>query len=177
MPGYTLMAPPVRSDRRFDGEMGAALAEMLQGANGGIGSGGDEIYLLQPNASWVILYLNAAGKWCEANGTASSRALPPGQGFWVARHAGTSARLTFAGPVGNDGSQSVALQPGFNLIGLSEGRDLPLTATLATANPQGGTWEEVADQIVIQNPDGSWRRLMYVTTNYPVTVFGLRHFG
>ena len=163
MPGYTLMAPPVRSDRRFDGEMGAALAEMLQGANGGIGSGGDEIYLLQPNASWVILYLNAAGKWCEANGTASSRALPPGQGFWVARHAGTSARLTFAGPVGNDGSQSVALQPGFNLIGLSEGRDLPLTATLATANPQGGTWEEVADQIVIQNPDGSWRRLMYVT--------------
>ena len=27
----------------------------------------------------------------------------------------------------------------------------------------GGAWEEVADQIVIQNPDGSWRRLMYVT--------------
>ncbi len=162
MPGYTLMAPPVRSDRRFDGEMGAALAEMLQGANGGIGSGGDEIYLLQPNASWVILYLNAAGKWCETNGTASSRALPPGQGFWVARHAGTSARLTFAGPVGNDGSQSVALQPGFNLIGLSEGRDLPLTATLATANPQGGAWAEEADQVVMPNSDGSWRRLMFV---------------
>lgn len=162
-PGYTMLAPPVRSDRRFDGDMGAALAEMLQGTDGGIGSGGDEIYILQPDESWVMLYLDAAGEWREADGSLSSRELAPGRGFWLARHDGTPARLTFTGPVGNDGSQSVALHPGFNLIGLSEGKDLPLAATLAAANPTGGAYEEEADQIVIQNPDGSWRFLMFVT--------------
>lgn len=160
--GYTMLSPPLRSDRRFDGEMGLALAEELQGNDGGIGSGADEVYILEESGAWRTLYLDAGGTWREANGETSTYELPPGLGLWVARNAGTPARMTFTGPVGNDGTQSVTLQPGFNLIGLSEGKELPITETLATANPQGGAVEETADQLVIQNPDGSWRRLMYI---------------
>lgn len=161
--GYTLISPPVRTDRRFDGEMGYALSDMLQGNDGGIGAGGDEVYVLQSDGSWRILYLDESLTWREADGSESTYELPAGQGLWVARKSGTSARLSFTGPVGNDGTQSVALQPGFNLIGVSEGKDLPLKETFATANPQGGSVEETADQLVFQNPDGSWRRMMFVT--------------
>jgi len=161
-PGYTLMAPPVRTDRRFDGEMGAALAEQLRGNDGGLGRGGDEVYILQADESWRMLYLDTAGVWREANGTASTYELAAGQGFWVVRKAGTTARITFTGRVGNDGTQATTLQPGFNLIGLSEGKDLPLKATFAPAQPLGAAVEEGADQIVIQKPNGAWRRLMYI---------------
>ena len=161
-PGFTLVAPPVRTDRRFDGEMGAVLAEMLHGNDGGIGSGADEVYLLQADGSWRMLYLDAARTWREADGTASGHELPAGQGFMVARKRGAPARITFAGPVGNDGTRTNRLVPGWNLIGLSEGKDLPLKQTLAGANPTGGNCEEDADQLVLQNPDGTWRRLMYV---------------
>ena len=34
---------------------------------------------------------------------------------------------------------------------------------MATAGPKGGAYEEEADQMVFQNPDGSWRWLMFVT--------------
>ena len=103
------------------------------------------------------------GTWREADGAVSTLELPAGQGLFVGRRMETPARITFTGPVGNDGSRTKTLTPGFNLIGLSEGKDLPLAQTLATANPVGGATEETADQLVIQNPDGSWRFLMYVT--------------
>jgi len=162
-PGYTLISPPVRTDRRFDGEMGAALAEQLHGNNGGIGSGADEVYVLQPDGSWRTLYLDAAKTWREADGSASTYELPAGLGLWVARKTGTPVRMTFTGPVGNDGTQSVALNPGFNLIGLSEGKNLPLAETLASARPVGGASEDLADELVVQQADGTWRFLMYVT--------------
>ena len=162
-PGYTLVAPPVRTDRRFDSEMGAALAEQLHGSNGGIGSGADEVYVLQSDGSWRTLYLDAAKTWREADGAASSYELPAGLGVWVSRKTGSPARITFTGPVGNDGTQSVPLNEGYNLIGLSEGKDLPLAETLATAGPTGGASEDMADELVIQQADGSWRFLMYVT--------------
>lgn len=162
LPGYTLIAPPLRTDRRFDGEMGLALAVSLQGNDGGLGSGADEVYALQTNGTWRMLYLDAAGTWRESNGAESTYELPAGQGLWVVRKVGTPARITFTGPVGNDGTRTNRLNAGWNLIGLSEGRDLPLKATLATASPQGGAVEETADQLVLQNPNGSWRRLMYI---------------
>jgi hypothetical protein len=161
-PGFTLISPPVRTDRRFDGEMGAALAETLQGHDGGIGSGADEVYVLQANGSWRTLYVDASGTWREANGAASAYEIPAGQGLWVARRTPASARITFTGPVGNDGTRTNRLVSGWNLIGLSEGKDLPLKATFAAAQPVGAAVEENADQIVIQKPDGSWRRLIYV---------------
>ena len=162
--GYTMVSPPLRTDRRFDGELGFDLAEELTGHDGGIGSGAAEVYVLREDgAAWRMLYLDAAGVWRESNGTESTYELPAGQGFWVANKSGVDACATFTGPVGNDGTASVTLRPGFNLIGLSEGKDLPLAATLATANPHGGSTEETADELVIQKADGSWRWLMYVT--------------
>lgn len=160
--GYTMMAPPVRTDRRFDGSFGRALAEQLQGSDGGIGSGGDEVYILEAEGTWRTLYLDTERVWRESTGEASTYELPVGRGLWVARKAGTPARITFTGPVGNDGTQKVTLQPGFNLIGLSEGKSLPLKTTFAAVNPLGAASEEEADQVVFQEADGSWRRLMYV---------------
>jgi hypothetical protein len=142
---------------------------------------GDLIYVPEPNNQWRVLYLDAGrenwfqstntydktnmppqNEWREANGLRSSYELPPGVGFFVVRRSATPACITFTGPVGNDGQTTKTLQPGFNLIGLSEGKDLPLKATFAQADPQGGAREETADQLVLQRPDGSWRRLMYV---------------
>lgn len=159
---FTMMAPPVRMDRRFDGEMGFDLAEELNGSDSGIGAGGAETYILKPDGSWRMLYLDAEGVWREADGMASTLELSPGQGFWVANKSGTRACSTFAGPVGNDGTQSIALKNGFNLIGPSEGKDLSLVDVLATANPHGGATEGEADQVALQKADGSWRILMFV---------------
>ena len=160
---FTMLAPPLRSDRRFDGGFGFELSEQLQGHDGGLGSGAAEVYLLEPDGSWRILYLDAQGEWRETDGTLSPCELAPGQGIWVANRSGLPAQATFTGPVGNDGSQTVALRSGFNLLGPSEGRDLPLAATLAAIQPQGGATEEQADIVTFQNPDGSWRQWMFVT--------------
>jgi hypothetical protein len=161
-PGFTLISTPLRTDRRFDGEMGVALAEELHGNDGGISSGADGVYILQTNGNWRTLYLDAAGTWRESDGSVSTYELPAGQGFWIARKTGTSARITFTGPVGNNGTRTHRLVSGWNLIGLSEGKDLPLKATFAAAQPVGAAVEENADQIVLQRANGSWRRLMYV---------------
>lgn len=160
--GYTPMAPPLRLDRRFDGEFGAALAAVLQGNNGGLGSGADGVHVLQADGIWQSLYLDAAGVWRETTtGAASSYALPAGTGFWLARAGATPVQIAFTGPVGNDGTQTNRLVTDWNLIGLSEGRDLPLVQTLASAQPTGGARAATSDQLVIRNPDGTWRRLMY----------------
>ena len=161
--GYTMVAPPLRTDRRFDGEMGFDLAEELRGSDGGIGSDAAEVYVMRNDGSWRMLYLDSSGVWREADGTESDCELRPGQGFWVANKSGTEAYATFTGPVGNDGTQTVALQNGFNLIGLSEGKDLPLVNALSSADPTGGASEDMADQVVMQNADGTWRFLMFVT--------------
>ncbi len=160
--GFTLMAPPVRTDRRFDGELGSALAATLQGNDGGVGSGADEVYILQANGTWRTLYLDSAGIWREASGEASTYELPMGAGLWVARRAGTPARVTFTGPVGNDGTRTNRIGSGWNLLGLSEGKDLPLKQTLAQVGPVSGGAEETSDLLVLQNSNGTWRRLMYV---------------
>ncbi len=162
-PGYTMIAPPVITDRRFDGEMGRMLAEQLNGHDGGIGSAADEVSIYQADGSWRTLYLDASKTWREADGAASAYELPAGSGLWVLRKSGGGARITFTGPVGNAGTNAVTLRPGYNLIGLSEGKDLPLASSLATAHPIAGSTEETADQLVVQRSDGAWRFLMFVT--------------
>ena len=159
-PGFTMLAPPVRTDRRFDGELGKMLAESLTGS---ASADGDKVFIMTEGGGWRTLWLDASKTWREQDGQPSACVLPEGQGLYVLRSVPASTKVTFRGPVGNDGTGSVTLQPGFNLIGLSEGWKLPLKATLATANPQGGAWEEEADQLVIQNANGSWRFLMFVT--------------
>ena len=161
--GYSMISPPLCIDRRFNGTLGAALAEVLTGNNDGIGAGGDGVYIYQGDDSWRTLYLDAAGTWRESTGNPSEYALPAGQGFWVRRAAGSPVNVTFSGTVGNAGTQTLTLQTGFNLLGLSEGKELLLKQTLATAEPQGGAWAESADHLVTQRADGSWRFLMFVT--------------
>ncbi len=178
--GYTMMAPPLAVDRAFNGGMGAALAEVLTGDDGGLGDGvGDEVYVLQANGMWRALYLDSQKVWREASGTASTYNMPAGLGFFLVRRSGTGATVTFSGPVGNTGTSTNRLVAGWNLIGPSEGKDLPLKATLAGANPRGADSEEQADQLVMQNADGSWRRLMYVQgwgAPYDGNWFDLRTF-
>lgn len=159
-PGFTMLSPAVRTDRRFDGELGEMLAESLTGS---ASADGDKVFIMTEGAGWRMLWLDADKLWREQDGQRSACMLPEGQGLYVLRANPSSTRVTFRGPVGNDGTRSTALQPGFNLIGLSEGWKLPLKATLAGANPHGGAWEEEADQLVIQRPDGSWQFLMFVT--------------
>jgi len=159
-PGFTMISPPLRDNGQFNGRLGATLAAVLEGDAVGAK---DKVHLFEANVQWRTLYLDETGIWREENGEASSYELPAGTGFFVERQGEEYAELIFQGPVGNDGTQTHQITPGWNLIGLSEGKDLPLKGTLAPANPLGGAWEEVADQIVIQNPDGSWRWLMFVT--------------
>lgn len=158
-PGYTMISPPLRSDRRFDGEMGRMLAEQLTGDDG---ASGDKVFILQAGGTWKTLYLDGQGVWREAGGEASAYELPEGRGLFVERRAVTVARATFTGPVGNDGTKTNTLAAGWNLIGLSEGLTLPVKETFAGANPRGGAGEEAADQLVLQNANGSWRRLIFV---------------
>lgn len=178
--GFTLMSPPLRTDRRFDGKMGEELAASLNGDDGGAGdSQGDEVYLLQENGSWRTLYLDGQKVWRESDGSVSSYELPAGSGFFVLRNSPSNVRVTFTGPVGNDGTQTNRLVPGWNILGLSEGPVLPVKATFANAEPRGGSSEEEADMLVIPNADGSWRRLMLVTgwgAPYDGNWFDLRTF-
>ncbi len=161
--GYTMISPPVRMDRRFDGELGAALAEEMMGDDGGVGDGiGDEVYILGTNMTWLVLYLDGEKVWRDTAGQPAAFELPAGSGFWVARKTASNLRITFRGPVGNDGTRTNRIATGWNILGLSEGVDLPLKETFAGAEPLGGACEEAADQLVLQKPDGSWRRLMYV---------------
>ncbi len=159
---FTLMSPPLRSDRRFDGRLGRMLAEQLQGNDDGLGGAGDEVYVYQADGSWKTLYLDGQGIWREDDGSASAYELPVGVGYIVKRSVGSAARVTMTGPVGNDGTSAVTLRPGWNLIGLSEGRNLPLAATLAGAGPVSDGAQENSDQLVLRDPNGTWRRLMYI---------------
>lgn len=159
---YTLLAPPLRSDLRFDGDLGAMLAGSLAGNDDGPGGAGDEVLILNPNGSWRTLYLDSSKVWRESNGSASTYQMAHGQGLMVRRAAPSTARLTFSGAVGNDGTRTNRIQEGWNIIGLSEGKNLRIKDALATASPLGGSTEEASDQLVMQNADGSWRRLMYV---------------
>lgn len=162
-PGYTMMSAPLRTDLRMDGEFGVALAEQLVGDQGGVGDGvGDELYILEPSGAWRVLYLDGTGVWKESSGQPSDYTLHAGQGFFLARNSTVSARVTIAGSVGNDGTRTNQLVVGWNMIGISEGKSLPIKETLANANPVGGASEETADLLVLQNPNGSWRRMMYV---------------
>jgi hypothetical protein len=160
---YTMVSAPLTSDRRFDGKMGAALAEALSGHDGGVGDRiGDEIYIMEANGSWRILYLDSQNVWRESNGSVSTHQLAPGQGVYVARHTGSPSLITFTGEVGNSGTNRLTIVPGWNLVSLSEGKDLQMAIAFESANPRGAASEEDADLVVIQNTNGTWRRLMRV---------------
>ena len=151
----TYMSPPVpetTSDLDFSGNLGDVLAAALTDPD-------DRIYIMSPgtNPSWTILRL-VGGEWIIDGGGAYTTPLNEGQGFLVIRDSG-SASPTFEGPVGNDGQSSITLSEGYNIIGVSEGRALPALTAFENASPVGSYDEEQADQVIMLNSDGSFRRL------------------
>ncbi len=152
--GISYQSIPLVSDRAFDGEMGTVLAEALPQNT--------LIYIMSAGAvpSWTTLRLNGSGLWViDGTSTEYTTPLPEGQAFMVSRPSGSTSP-TFTGPVGNDGAGALTLQQGYNIIGISEGKTLAASSAFETANPVGNFDETQADQVVIMNANGSWRRLI-----------------
>lgn len=151
--GFSMQAPPLLSDRRFDGELGAALATALPT--------GTEVMLMTPGTSpdWTTLRLSAGGDWLiDGTETIYSTPLAAGQGYYINRPSGSDKPL-FQGPVGNNGSASITLQAGYNLISISEGKSVAASTAFESATPIGSSNPSLADQIIVLNADRSWRVL------------------
>ena len=154
--GISFLSPPLEINRSFNsstpGSLGAVLADALPV--------GTLIYVLTPGASGsfdTILELNGSGQWIGGD----AYSLPEGQGFIVQQPSGSpSVSPTFEGPLGNDGPGEVTIQTGYNIIGISEGKSLAASTAFENAAPVGSYNEGSADQVVIMNANGSWRRLI-----------------
>ena len=150
--GVSMQSPPLESDRNFSGQYGDQLAAALPN--------GTQIYVMGAGAqpTWTTLTLNA-GVWSPSGVT-----LEPGQGMLVLNPGG-AVFPAIAGRVGNGGSKEQDIRVGFNILGFSEGRDLPVATAFASAAPIGNFDETQADQIHLLNSNGSWRRLIRLGNN------------
>lgn len=161
------LSPPLAgSDLDFGGNFGAEMAAALT-------TEGTKIYIMDPGTGgpdengdaidWIIVERTQSG-WARFGG-GQLPVLNAGQGFMV-YNVGGSASPTFAGPVGNVGTNKIQLaggsvaNPAYNIIGLSEGKGLPASTAFDGISVVGSFDEEAADQVVLMNGDGSWRRLI-----------------
>ena len=153
---FHLMAPPLVGDRRFDGALGEAL--IASGMNDGT-----QIHIITgPSPNWQTLELSG-GQWLtEPGGAVYATPLLEGQGYIVQGASG--AQPVFSGSVGNVGESQHELSVGYNLIGLSEGRVISVNAAFASITPVASYNETQADQVILQNANGSWRRLVRLPT-------------
>lgn len=150
--GMSMLSAPLRSDLAFNGQFGAELAESLpENTTVSIMHSG-------ANPTWTILKLNGSKQWVLDSGT-PQYTLDPGQAFFITNPGGTQTPA-ISGPVGNTGEQRLSLAVGFNLIGVSEGKNLAASGAFESAAPVGNYDDELADQVVVLNPNGSWRRLI-----------------
>ena len=156
-----LMSPPLVGDRSFadNGEFGQALAAA-------VGEGTQVHIATDAVPNWTALE-KVGGVWRTVVGTQPyNTPLAAGQAFFIQGASG--AIPVFSGPVGNVGTQSVSLGVGFNLLGVSEGKGLPASTAFSNASmtpdPIGHNNENLADMIVIQHANGTWRRLVRQTT-------------
>jgi len=109
--------------------------------------------------TWTTLRRNGSSQWVtEPGGAVYTTPLNAGQGFFVEGASGTTP--VFSGPVGNTSTKSIPLNVGFNIIGLSEGKALAASSAFNSASPIGNYTEALADQVILQNANGSWRRLI-----------------
>jgi len=159
--GVTYLSPPVpenSSDLDFSGNLGAALAAVLTDPS-------DRIYIMSAGASpsWTTLRV-IGGEWYVDGGGPYTTPLNPGQGFMVTRASGSTSPM-FSGPVGNNGTKQISLEVGYNIIGISEGKGLPASTTFESASPVGNYDENLADQVITLNPNGSFRRLIRMGNN------------
>ncbi len=152
-----LMSPPIVGDRSFadDGEFGQALAAAV--------SEGTQIHIaIDSVPNWITLE-ESGGVWrTDPLPAEYTTPLAAGQAFYIQGASGTTP--VFSGPVGNTGARSVALATGYNLIGVSEGKGLAASTAFESASPLGDNNEDLADMIVIQHANGTWRRLVRQTT-------------
>jgi len=161
------MSPPLTgSDLDFGGDFGADLAAALTAE-------GTKIYIMDPGTGgpdengdaidWIIVERTQSG-WARFGG-GPLPVLNPGQGFMVF-NVGGAASPTFAGPVGNTGTNRIQLaggsiaNPAYNIIGISEGKGLSASTAFDGISVVGSFDEEAADQVVLMDSDGSWRRLI-----------------
>lgn len=155
--GFSMRAPCMLSDRNFGGAMGASLAEVLPV--------GTIAYIMTPGneAEWITLELRTIGEenlWIDVDlGTEYSTPLATGQGYWLNRPSGTTAPHQI-GPVGNGSGRQITLQSGFNIISVSEGMCREADEVFESADPVGSYDEQQADQIIILEDSGAWRRLI-----------------
>jgi hypothetical protein len=166
---FTMMTPPLRSDRAFNGAFGASLAAALTGNNDGVANeNGDEVFFLKPDGGWENLYLDASGTWRDSGGAVSTNVLRTGQGVLVQRNSGSAAQPSFVGQVGNLSQQTNVIAEGWSIIGLSEGKLMPMS-TLFSDLPSGSLnasyAEESADLLIVLDDDGSWTRFQRMGNN------------
>jgi hypothetical protein len=152
--GVTLVSPPLETDLNFLGDLGDQMAASL--------SAGAKVMIMTPGVTptWTELMLNGSGEWIKTSGL-GDYTLEPGQAFFL-QTAGAETSVSIAGAVGNDHTKQNSLSVGYNLIGISEGKILSASTAFESASPVGNTNnnETLSDQVVVQRPDGSWRRLI-----------------
>jgi autotransporter-associated beta strand protein len=163
----SFMSPPLAgSDLDFGGNLGRIMTNALTTL-------GSKIYIMVPGTGgpdengdaidWIILERADSG-WQRFGGGALP-VLSPGQGFMVHNFGGV-ASPTFSGPVGNVGTNSIQLaggttaNPAYNIIGISEGKGVAASTAFDGISVVGSFDENLADQVVIMNSNGSWRRLI-----------------
>ncbi|MGA1530709.1 MAG: LamG-like jellyroll fold domain-containing protein [Kiritimatiellia bacterium] len=163
----SFMAPPLAgTDRDFGGEFGTVMANALTAL-------GTKIYIMSPGTGasdgqnntldWIILERVAEG-WSRFGG-GELPVLDEGQGFMV-MNMGEASKPVFMGLVENTATNEVSLasgsleNPAFNIIGLSKGRSVPVSTAFTNVPVIGDYDENNADQVVILQTNGSWRRLI-----------------
>ena len=152
--GYNMMSVPLdMADTSLQGagSFGATLAQVLDGHNAG---DADRLMIRESNGSWTTIFLNAAKQW-SANYTFAK-----GQGFYLYR-SGATVKPLFSGPVSSN-TYTRSIGNGWNVIGPSLGRSHSFNAVAAALQgaPAGGWEESTADLIVIDEGNGSFRRIM-----------------
>lgn len=162
--GYMMMSSPVDGDRDFrdGGEYGAQLAAGLTGDNNGINGSGDLVILWEGGGWNRTLYLDANRKWRETAGGSLTTANPlsPGQGFLLNKRSAAPLQPVLVGAVGNTGEKTITLQPGFNVVSVSEGKPISIAEAFETAEPQGSYDFSQADEVYTQNANLTWNRLV-----------------
>jgi len=152
--GISIVSPPLVTDLDFQGELGDQMADSL--------AEGSKVMIMAPGEvpMWTELTLNGQGEWVMTSGS-GGYLLDPGQAFFL-QNAGSETSFRIAGETGNDNSSQTTLMVGYNLIGISEGKTLAASTAFNNANPIGNpnNNENLSDQVVVQRPDGSWRRLI-----------------
>jgi len=155
--GYSLMAPPLAGNLAFNGDFGEALADGLTGSNMG---NADKVMIRESNGSWRTIYLHGSGVWYEG-ASPSTYTLAEGQGYYIYR-SGAPVTNRFAGPVGNTGGASLPISTGWNIVGVSQGKNLAFNQMVSnfTGTPTAGWSDNAADLIIIDEGNGNWRRIM-----------------